>query len=312
MPQRPRSVLIEGAGIAGQTLRAELERLGIPVAISDSRTFPRDKVCGGVLQPDSWRYLRDTFGIDCPHAKLDSISHFWRGRRLSCHRLGEPLVFAARLELDHELWRRPASPTAAEAKKNPEALRIIASGARSGTEGAWIGFQADAPPVDGLQMHYGRGIYAGICRTPSGIAHAAFLVRRALYKNPEQMRALVLSELGIRLEGALKGTSRIRYGTSGVGLAVGDAKLTTHPFLGLGMKHAILSARLLARLIAEGREGEYDARHREAFRRMRWASRAGEAIFDTPFKALAWPFLFAGPVFRSAYAWIHKGGEEKP
>ena len=57
---------IEGAGIAGQVLNRELFSRGIASRLADRTTFPREKVCGGVLQWDSWQYLKSTFQISAP------------------------------------------------------------------------------------------------------------------------------------------------------------------------------------------------------------------------------------------------------
>ncbi len=50
----PFDVVIAGAGLAGGPLALILARRGMNVALADSATFPRDKVCGEFLSPECW------------------------------------------------------------------------------------------------------------------------------------------------------------------------------------------------------------------------------------------------------------------
>lgn len=58
----PFDVAISGAGLAGAALGLWLARSGVKVAIVDAATFPRDKVCGEFLSPESWGVL-DRLGL---------------------------------------------------------------------------------------------------------------------------------------------------------------------------------------------------------------------------------------------------------
>ena len=55
----PFDVLIAGAGLAGGSLAVRLARAGVNVAILDHSTFPRAKICGEFLSPESWRVFDD-------------------------------------------------------------------------------------------------------------------------------------------------------------------------------------------------------------------------------------------------------------
>ena len=55
-------VVIAGAGLAGASLALRLARRGVKVALLDPATFPRDKVCGEFLSPESWGVL-DRMGL---------------------------------------------------------------------------------------------------------------------------------------------------------------------------------------------------------------------------------------------------------
>jgi geranylgeranyl reductase family protein len=52
-----RDVLVVGAGPAGCATAAFLARMGHDVLVLDAARFPRDKVCGEGISPESWRLL---------------------------------------------------------------------------------------------------------------------------------------------------------------------------------------------------------------------------------------------------------------
>lgn len=301
-----RSVLIEGAGLAGQVLHRELTLKGIPSRLTDRAAFPRDKVCGGILQADSWDYLNSVFDLPNRFRRIGAISHFWHGKKLSRVILKEPMFFISRFVLDDALNRQQKTPVI----EPDHCFRVKASGARH-PKGEWIGFQGETEPVEEIQMHYGRGIYLGISPMTEGKSHVAMIVKKRLFKNQERLRDFIKKELGLKFSLPLKGTGAIHYhASSSEGLAVGDAKLVTHPFLGLGMKHAILSARLLAKLISEGREDQYPALHKSIFRKYRWASWISGKLYDSPFRSALKPLLQNSALFLSAYHALHHGEME--
>jgi flavin-dependent dehydrogenase len=59
---RPFDVVIAGAGLAGGSLALRLARAGARVALVDAARFPRDKLCGEFLSPESWGVL-DRLGL---------------------------------------------------------------------------------------------------------------------------------------------------------------------------------------------------------------------------------------------------------
>ena len=300
------SVHIEGAGIAGQVLHRELSLRGIPSRLTDRAKFPREKVCGGVLQWDSWQYLKSRFGLEYRPKLIESVSHYWRGQKIATHRLPKPMVYVPRVSLDEALWKhRPCPGTISSGT-----LRVSAKGASHGSEGDWLGFQACSAPVNDLEMHYGRGICAGISPVPEGNSHLAFIVRRDRFRRAADLEIFLSEELKIRVIGPLKGTGRIRYGYTQDPLAVGDAKLTTFPFLGLGMKHAILSSRLLAEKISQKDIPSYGAAHRRQFRKYRLFSALVGKIYDSPFQ-LALKMLIRNEfLFLRAYRWLHGNSDD--
>jgi flavin-dependent dehydrogenase len=56
-PSRCFDVAIAGAGLAGSSLALRLARRGAKVALIDPGRFPRDKVCGEFLSPETWGVL---------------------------------------------------------------------------------------------------------------------------------------------------------------------------------------------------------------------------------------------------------------
>ena len=253
------------------------------------------------MQWDSWDYLNSVFTLREKVRTIPTLSHFWRGKRISRVTLKTPMIYVSRLVLDNTLndQQQPAETT------SKEVIHVNASGVEN-HKGDWIGFQGSCEPVEDLEMHYGRGLYLGIAPTLEEKSHVAFIVKRNLFRNTEDLRHVLQKELGLNIQGPMKGTKAIHYHASSFeGLAVGDAKLTTHPFLGLGMKHAIFSARLLAELIASGRKEDYSRLHRRLFWKYRWASRVAGGLYDSPNRFILWPVLKNQKVFLKAYRWLH-------
>jgi geranylgeranyl reductase family protein len=58
----PRDVIVVGAGPAGCASALFLKQQGLDVLVVDAATFPRDKVCGEGVSPESWR-LFDALGV---------------------------------------------------------------------------------------------------------------------------------------------------------------------------------------------------------------------------------------------------------
>lgn len=303
-----REIVIVGAGISGQVLHRELSRRGIASTLTDHHAFPREKVCGGVLQWDSWRYLSALFTL--PEASpLYRASHHWGKRKISDFVLDRPMMFVPRFNLDAALDRQNASVhRGLEGRTRPlDTLTIWSFGAKK-PGGSWIGFHGraeDCGPSQDLRMYYGKGIYLGTVPLDARSRHAAFVVKRGFFRGIPDLKERVEKETGVRLVGELRGTAAIDYGAVSGALAIGDAKMPTHPFLGLGMKYAIRSARLMADHIERGNVEDYEKNHARVFRRYRWANRAAGAVFDSPFRALLRPFFGSRALFDLSYRWLH-------
>ena len=104
-------------------------------------------------------------------------------------------------------------------------------------------------------------------------------MRRKAFRGIEALRNELSKKLNIHCGAEFKGTHGIRYGRSREEVAVGDAMMTTHPLLGYGMKHACLSAKLLADCIEEGKMSDYPLRHKHAFSRVDRISRWVDGLY---------------------------------
>ncbi|CAN7605379.1 NAD(P)/FAD-dependent oxidoreductase [Rhizobacter sp. LjRoot28] len=68
-------VLVVGAGPAGSATAIELAREGLDVVLVDQHAFPRDKVCGDALIPDSHAALQRLGVLPEVMARAQSVSH---------------------------------------------------------------------------------------------------------------------------------------------------------------------------------------------------------------------------------------------
>ena len=82
--------------------------------------------------------------------------------------------------------------------------------------------------------------------------------------------------------------------------------MSLHPFLGLGMKHAILSAKLLAESIASGQAEHYPRLHRKRFRKYFLTSFVLGGLLDSPAQEMLLPILQNPSAFMKFYGWLHK------
>lgn len=111
--QTDTDILIAGAGPAGASLAVNLCRMGYHVTLIDSKTFPRDKICGDFVGPVALQEL-ELLGIDLPSrdgSRIDDAAVFLDGRQL----IQQPLPAAdglpafgkviPRLVLDEKIFR---------------------------------------------------------------------------------------------------------------------------------------------------------------------------------------------------------------
>ena len=102
-------VVVVGAGPAGGAAAYTAARAGLRVALIDHKTFPRDKLCGGLITGRSQRYFREIFGealaVD-PLERKDAIEFRFQGRPVGMIDDAPPLYLSMRWDLDHYICRK--------------------------------------------------------------------------------------------------------------------------------------------------------------------------------------------------------------
>jgi flavin-dependent dehydrogenase len=151
---RPFDVAIAGAGLAGASLALRLARRGARVVLLDAATFPRDKLCGEYLSPESWGVL-DRLGLaeqvaDSRYQPIRRVRLTTpRGRILEADVAGPdglPGIALSRSALDEMLVRRAQ-----------EAGAEVWEGARVGApiveDGRVVGLRARHPTRGSVEVH---------------------------------------------------------------------------------------------------------------------------------------------------------------
>jgi menaquinone-9 beta-reductase len=117
---------IVGSGPAGAMAAIEAARLGLRVVMWDRATFPRDKVCGEFLSPESIPLLETTIPSGLSHAVPVRRAEFHskQGRRFSIP-LPAPGAGLSRLALDNALWQ--AATAAGAVCRQAEAVTWVRS-----------------------------------------------------------------------------------------------------------------------------------------------------------------------------------------
>lgn len=263
-----RPVSIAGGGIAGLSLGIALRRADVPVEIVEASTYPRHRLCGEFISgagPQEFTALGLPDLAQQGEVLTDAVWYSGNARLL--HRtLPEPALGISRWRLDAVLaaqftetggnlstGRRAAIPDGAEGW-------VKATGrARTGTS-EWLGEKMHyrhLPLEAGLEMHLGRGGYAGLSRVEDGTVNVCALLPAAIGREltqatlAERLRACGLGALAARLESAEPveashcGVSHFQMGwqpTPPGTAAVGDHCAIIPPFTGHGMSMGILGA----------------------------------------------------------------------
>lgn len=124
-------VLIIGAGPAGSTAAYFLASNGLQVLILDKSTFPRDKLCGGLLTLKTIKLLESVFGVSVDFMKNHGIiryqsfnykvgsssGHFIQGR------LDHPFYFTQRAVYD-AFWLEMAQEAGAEFRAGEKVVAL--------------------------------------------------------------------------------------------------------------------------------------------------------------------------------------------
>ena len=189
-------VLVVGAGPAGSACAQLLARAGLHVVLADQHNFPRDKVCGDGLIPDSHAALR-RLGVYDEVAALARAVHHVRciGPRGGVVDVPGTMSVVPRQVLDHVLVR--AAQGAGAQLHTPwrfeapllDGEQVVGASFKTPSgphevRARWVVLATGAVPQ--------ASIAAGLCerRTPSGVALRGYVHNPALVPTITQLQLL--------------------------------------------------------------------------------------------------------------------------
>ncbi len=298
-------VIVIGGSLAGAACVRELERLGIDAVAFERDRFPRAKVCGGFVSPGAVKCLDDlgvlddvrrAGAVEVRSAKVRvgavevEIPFERPGLGISRSALDEIVARGARVEQGHAVH---------QVQDIVGSLVIDAAGKlsrfsrrRSGEE---FGIQYVEPRSTGsvLDFSFFEDGYGGTVSIEGGRVNSCFLIKKdALRRYLGRDDCLVTGPLAYdRVPGEF--------------IAIGDAAGMVDPFCGEGMRHALETGVLAARVVARGirRRASYEEMKREyeaAYER-RWAPR--RAVGAMVRGLIGRPKLF-GNLLRTRPSWL--------
>ncbi|HTV53892.1 MAG TPA: FAD-dependent monooxygenase [Terriglobia bacterium] len=126
---------IIGAGPAGAMAAIEAARSGLQVALWDRATFPRDKVCGEFLSPESIPLLEKVVPAELSRAATIRRAEFYSKKgRSHCVIFPMPGAGLSRQTLDNALWRAAAA-AGADCHENQAVTRVSKRRSSVGDDG---------------------------------------------------------------------------------------------------------------------------------------------------------------------------------
>ncbi len=263
-----KEITIAGGGLAGLSLGIALRDRGVPVVVHDAASYPRHRVCGEFISGVSGGTLAKLGILDLlADAKRHRATRwFVENREVCTAKLPEAALGISRHRLDirmAEAFRsrggelRERSRLATEPKDGV----VWAAGRKMDRGSDWLGLKVhllDPEAPAELEMHMGRGGYAGVAPVEDGRVNVCGLFRRRpelhgggtelLFK---YLEANGLQSLASRVNtaevdrGSLTGVSGVRLGRQEVDegrCVIGDAQSIIPPFTGNGMSMAFEAA----------------------------------------------------------------------
>jgi flavin-dependent dehydrogenase len=307
-------VIIIGGSLAGSACVRELERLGIDAIALERARFPRAKVCGGFVSPGAVKCLEQHGLLDevrragavevtsaCVRVQsTEMMFPFERpGLGISRSTLDDVVARGARVEQGcavHEIRREGSG-----FRVNGMACPVVIDAAgklsrftkRNTVEEFAIQYIRRDTPKRVLDFSFCEDAYGGTVSIEGGRSNSCFLVKKdALGRHIDHEDCLVTGPLAYDK-------------VPGEFIAIGDAAGMVDPFCGEGMRHALETGMLAARVVAAGirrraRYGEMKWEYEAQWSR-RWAVRrmAGETVR----RLLSHRRLFAGGL-RFTPAWV--------
>ena len=281
-----KTVHIIGGGIAGLTLGLRLRRMGIPVELFESGSYPRHRVCGEYLSGRGHELLRTLLPatmLTQSGARSSRQLHLFRGNRaLPLQDLPRPALCLSRYRLDELLVREFSSSGGRIHLQSRHPLSrdegwVAATGRQPAVreEGwRWIGLKAHAlqvPMGNELEMHLTPHGYVGLCAVEENRVNVCglFRTREAVPKLSEQWREWLGGSPGSALferlrnarwdESSFSTVSALsllpRRAKEQEGVRVGDALTMIPPLTGNGMSMAVEGAFLAAEPLRDWSSG---------------------------------------------------------
>lgn len=267
---------IVGGGLAGLALAIALSKRGCPVIVHEAFDYPRHRVCGEFVAGLDGKTIHELGLQSIMNKSVMNQTTAWFHRRnpILNARLPQPAPSLSRYYLDAklaELFCRNGGELRTGKRVNLSALQknsaegwIIASGRKPNTRSPLVGLKChlrNLPISADLEMHLGKGGYAGITRVENhtlnlcGLFHrlpASGKIDRDLmlhYLQQHQLHLLAEKfDAATWVEGSFCAVAALEYvpgNDSGNGLLyLGDAAAMIPPFTGHGMALAIESANI--------------------------------------------------------------------
>lgn len=299
-------VAVIGGGPAGCATAITAARAGKRVLLCEKGRYPRHKVCGEFISPESHEVLADLLGRDHPLLKtpprITQARMFVDGLCLDFS-LPQPAWSIPRFDLDHALWQASIiagatchdsttaqSITADSLRINDEEIKIgtviNASGRWSNLRRPslvesgprWIGIKAhftgeQAPPS--TDVYFFDGGYCGVQPISDGKINASAMVRADVATSlPEVFAAH--QELWLRSRAWEQVTETVTTSplihaspepvTNGV-INAGDAVAFIDPYTGDGISLALRTGVLAAQCAISGGPNRYAGEYRQRFSR---------------------------------------------
>src|SRR5215471_2605319 len=283
-----RDVVIIGGSLAGAACARELVRLGVDAVALERDRFPRRKVCGGFLSPGAIECLEHLGVLDTVQragaVRIDS-ARIRAGSADVDIPFERPGLGISRAVLDDVLAREaPVVQGSPVREVRRDADGFVVDGIRCGVvidaagklsrftrrqtvDEFGIQYMEEGQLGSVLDFRFFETGYGGGVSVEGGRSNFCFLVRKdGLKRHLEGRECLVTGPLAYdRLPGRF--------------IATGDACGMVDPFCGEGMRHALETGILAARVVAAGlrrhagyeeMKWEYEARWER-----RWAVRRG-------------------------------------
>jgi flavin-dependent dehydrogenase len=268
-----RDVVIIGGSLAGASCAIELQRLGVDAVALERDCFPRAKVCGGFLSPGAVDRLKELGVLDdvksagavevtSARVRMDSIDVEipFEKPGLGVSRSVLDNILAQRARVQQSCGVREVKREGGGFVVDGIACLVVIDAAgklsrftkRRSVDEFGIQYVDNQARGASLDFWFLEDGYGGGVSIEDGRSNFCFLVRKeALPRYLDRQDCLVTGPLAYdRLPGAF--------------IAIGDAAGMVDPFCGEGMRHALETGMLAARVVAGG------IRHGATYEEMKW------------------------------------------